>query len=179
MDTLKCFSLICLCFLVTSCNEYFNEDYSFQGIYLKKWKSSICPKKVILEKYVKKSNFKELIDSSSDFDINSNCLPKYDKNNRQVKTSTYNEQLYISPYIIYKGKINYDIRLIIDDSLEYKITNIESKRDTTLYVFTLGRKYYIDNSIYKMTVNGNKLKNESATLEIPTEFGRIIKKSKK
>jgi hypothetical protein len=116
-----------------------------------------------------------MIDSSSDFDLNSNCLAKYNKHNERVKTSTYNEQLILSPFINYKGKINYDIRLIIDDSIEYKITDIESKRDTTHRTFTLGRKYYIDNKICKMNVNGHKLHNDSGSFEISATISKIIK----
>lgn len=178
MDISKYISLLSFIFLFTSCNEYFNDDYSFQGIHLKDWNSSSCPKKITFEKYVKNSNFKNLIDTNSDFDINSNCLPKYDKYNKKVKTSTYNEQLILSPYVLYKGEINYDIRLVIDDSLEYKITDIQSHRDTTLYVFTLGRKYYIDNRIHSMIINGYKSDNKDAknNIRIPTKIGMIIKK---
>lgn len=83
--------------------------------------------KKCFEKYEKKSNFKNLIDSTSGFDININCLPKYDKFNNIIPTSPYNDQMILTPYVPYNGKINYDIKLVIDDSLVYKITDITYK----------------------------------------------------
>ncbi|MCV9930840.1 hypothetical protein OIU80_00965 [Flavobacterium sp. LS1R47] len=178
MDTLKFISLLGLVFLFTSCykNEYKKSEDSFQNIYLREWNSSICPQKVVFEKYKKNSNFKNLINGSSDFDINSNCLPKYDKFNKKVPTSTYNDQMVLTPYIFFTGQINYDIRLVIDDSLEYKITAIQDEIDT---IADRGRKkWIIMNNIKSLVVNGHKLDNKNAPLsiEIPTKIGKIIKK---
>ncbi|MCV9930831.1 hypothetical protein OIU80_00920 [Flavobacterium sp. LS1R47] len=167
MDTLKCFSLVCIILLFTSCDEYYKEDYSFDGIYLREWDSSICPKKIVFEKYAKNSNLKNLIQKDSNFNIEG-CNRSKSKFNQRIFT----------PSTLYSGQINYDIKLIIDDSLQYEITNIKSKLDTTSFTFTLGRKYYIDNRIYSMMVNGHKLDNKDAknNIWIPTKIGKIIKK---
>jgi hypothetical protein len=91
----------------------------------------------------------------------------------------YNQRLF-TPDSLYKGKINYDIRIVIDDSLEYNITDVKTRKDTTKYVFTLGRKYYIDNIIYSMIINGHQYNNESMNnITIITKLGKIIKKDKK
>ncbi|KQB37107.1 hypothetical protein [Flavobacterium aquidurense] len=167
MDTLRFISVISLFYLFTSCNEYYKNDYSFDGIYLREWNSSICPKKIVLEKYVKKSNFKKLIQKDSSFNIEG-C----DRTN-----SKFNQRIF-TPFNLYSGQINYDIKLIIDDSLEYEITDIKSKLDTTHFTFALGKKYYIDNRIYSMIINGHKLHNKDAknNIRVPTKIAKFIKK---
>lgn len=179
MGMLKYISLLgCVC-LFTSCykDRYTKHEESFFSIYFREWNSSICPKKIVFEKYLKDSNFKVLIDHNSDFNINSNCLPKYDKFNKKVPTSTYNDQMVLTPYIPYEGEINYDIRLVIDDSLEYKITNIQNKLDTVPEL-TGPKKWTIMNNVKALIVNGHKLDNRKAPLniDIPTKLGKIIKK---
>lgn len=167
MDILKCISLLSISILLISCkkNTYKKSNESFQVICLKNWESDICPKKVVLERYNKKTYFKELIDKNSDFEIE-DCEPLY----ASLKQRT------INPNVPYLGKINYDIRLIIDDSLEYKITEIQNKVDT---VFAGGKgNFVIMNNIKSFVVNGHKLDNKNAPLsiEIPTKLGKTIKK---
>lgn len=167
MDTLKYISLGCISLLMFSCNEYFNKNYSFQSIYLKDWNSSICPNKIVYERYEKNTNFKKMIDSFSDFEIR-DCESEMQK---------YNQRLF-TPNTLFEGQINYDIRIVIDDSLEFKITDVRNVRDTTKYVFTLGKKYYIDNAIYSMRVNGylsNNIKSKR-NIELKTKLGKLIKK---
>lgn len=178
MDTLKYISLAGLICFFTSCyrDEYIKNEESFFSIYLKEWNSTICPEKIVFEKYEKNSNFKNLIDRNSDFDINSNCLPKYDKSNKKVPISTYNDQIVLTPYIFFTGEINYDIKLTINDSLEYKIIAIQDEIDT---IADRGRKkWIIMNNIKSLVVNGHKLDNTKAPLniDIPTKIGKIIKK---
>ncbi|MCV9930832.1 hypothetical protein OIU80_00925 [Flavobacterium sp. LS1R47] len=149
--------------LFTSCDEYYNENYSFNTILVREWNSPICPEKIVLEKYTKNSNFIDLTGKDPDFNIICDSI---------------NKQIILSPYFPYINKINYDIRLIINDSLEYKITDIKSKLDTTHYTFTLGRKYYINNRIYSMMINGHKSDNKHAdtNIIIPSEQGHALKK---
>ncbi|MXO05631.1 hypothetical protein [Flavobacterium sp. HBTb2-11-1] len=167
MDTSKYFSIL-LIFVFFNCKrvEYIKEDKSFYDIYLRGWKSSVCPKKIVFEKYVKNSNFKNFIGSYSDFEIG-DC----DSINKELN------QRIISPNKAFLGSINYDIRLIINDSLEYKITMIDNKVDT---VFSGGRQgdFIIMNNIKSFEINGNKLDNKNAPLsiEIPTNLGLILKK---
>jgi hypothetical protein len=164
---LRFISVISFFYLFTSCNEYYKNDYSFDGIYLREWKSSICPKKIVFEKYVKNSNLEKLIQKDSSFNIEG-CDRINSKFNQRIFTTS----------VLYSGQINYDIRLNIDDSLEYEITDIKSKLDTTHFTFTLGRKYYIDNRIYSMIINGHKLNNKDAknNMRIPTKIAKFIKK---
>ncbi|MFD2940663.1 hypothetical protein [Flavobacterium notoginsengisoli] len=166
MDTLKCFSLMLISLLLISCNEYIDRDYSLQGIYLKEWNSSICPKKVVYEEYIKNTNFKKIIYTHSSFEIR-DC---------EIEMHKYNQRLF-TPKILTNKTINYDIRIVIDDSLEYKITDIKSRRDTTKYVFALGRKCYIDNTIYSMLVNDHQYDNKKSinNIVLITKSGRIIK----
>jgi hypothetical protein len=81
----------------------------------------------------------------------------------------------LSPNKAFLGSINFDIRLIIDDSLEYKITMIDNKIDT---VFSGGRPgdFIIMNNIKSLVVNGHKLDNKNAPLniEIPANIGLVI-----
>jgi hypothetical protein len=161
----KCLS-ISLFFIFLNCRrvEYAKEDKSFYDIYLRGWKSSVCPKKIVLEKYKKNSNFKNLIDSYSDFEIG-DCDSIYTESNQRI----------LSPNKAFLGSINFDIRLIIDDSLEYKITMIDNKIDT---VFSGGRPgdFIIMNNIKSLVVNGHKLDNKNAPLniEIPANIGLVI-----
>lgn len=179
MGILKYFSLLGFIFLCASCykDQYTKYEDSFFSIYLREWKSTVCPKKIIYEKYVRNTNFKKLLNSNSGFDINSNCHPKYDKLNRIVSRSTYNDQMILTPYTPYIGKINYDIRLVIDDSIEFKITYIQNKTDTISE--KMGpRRWAIMNNISSLVINGYKLDNTKApfNIDIPTKLGRIIKK---
>jgi hypothetical protein len=179
MVKFKFITTFCIVFIFISCHEtkYATKDQSFNNIYLRGWNSTRCPSKIVFEKYEKKSNFKNLIDSTSGFDININCLPKYDKFNNIIPTSPYNDQMILTPYVPYNGKINYDIKLVIDDSLVYKITDIKDGIDTVSARSGPG-KWIIMNNIKSLVVNGKKLdnKNTPLSIEIPTKLGKVIKK---
>jgi hypothetical protein len=86
-------------------------------------------------------------------------------------------QNFIQKNIEFVGPINYNIRLIIDDSIQYRITDVVNKIDT---VFSGDRPgdFIIMNNIKSLVVNGHKLDNENVPLsiEIPTKIGKIIKK---
>ncbi|TDW51756.1 hypothetical protein EV144_101433 [Flavobacterium sp. 270] len=173
MDTLKYISLIVLLIFI-NCKRitYTKDNSSFDNIILRDWNSSICPKKIIYERYVKNSNFKKLIKTDSIFDTR-DCEEGY---------KTFNQRVLI-PYILgteqrfITGKIDYDVRLVLDDSLEFKITFINNKIDT---VFSGGRPgdLIIMNNIKSLIVNGYKLDNTKSPLniDIPTKLGKIIKK---
>lgn len=175
MGTLKYFSLISLSFLLLSCKRisYEKSDESFCFIVLDKWNSSVCPKKVVFERYIKNSNFKNKISSDSDFVIN-------------CGDELHNQRIIFPSKKQFVGKINYDIRLIIDDSLEYKIIDIQNKIDT---VFLGGRPgdLTIMNSVKSLIINNHRLDNSNnisgvfnvpikASVFIPTKWGKSIKK---
>ncbi|MFD2940661.1 hypothetical protein [Flavobacterium notoginsengisoli] len=167
MDTLKHIKIFIL-LMLSSCVkiEYKKIDNSFNDIHLKEWNSLTCPKKIILERYKKNTSFKTLIDSNKDFDING-CDSIYYKFNQRV----------FAPKFSYTGPINYDMKIIIDDSLEYKITDIKDKLDTISGNSGPG-KWIIMNNIKSLVVNGKKLDNTKKPLSfsIPTNLGKIIKK---
>jgi hypothetical protein len=168
MGTLKFISLEGFIFLFASCykTEYKQSDESFHGIYLLEWNSTVCPKKIVLEKYVKKSNFKKLIESDSNFDVEG-C----------EKTASKFNQRILTPDVSYKGQINYDIKLIIDDSIVYNLTDIKDGIDTLSVRSGLG-KFLIMNNIKSIVVNGHKLDNTKApfNIDIPTKLGKVMKK---
>lgn len=176
MDTLRHIKLISLCFLLCNCRriEYIKSDETFHFIMFYQWNSSKCPKRVTYERFIKNSKFTNKIISDTDFNINCNEKPPY---NHRI----------IFPNKPYSGPINYDINLIVDDSIEFKITSIENRIDT---VFLGGRPgdLVIMNSIKSLIVNGHKLDNSKylpgvsgglpyeAIIFIPTNLGRKIKK---
>ncbi|OMQ13185.1 hypothetical protein [[Flexibacter] sp. ATCC 35103] len=141
-------------------------DESFHSIYMRDWKTSVCPKKVVLEKYMKNTDFKKLLSSDSDFDIR-NCDSIYASLNQRI----------ISPNVTYIGQINYDIKLVIDDSLVYRITDIKDGIDTVSGRSGPG-KWIIMNNIKSLVINGHKLDNSKTPLSfnIPTKLGKVIKK---
>lgn len=165
MDTLKRTSIL-IFFILLSCKrpEYIHEDKSFYDIYLRKWNSSICPKKIVFEKYLKNTNFKKIIQSDSDFEIRGCDISEFE----------FNQRIFM-PNSIYKGKIDYDIKIIVDDSIEYKVTDISNKIDT---IHAGGHKFVIMNNIKSLVINGKKMENKNAplNLEIQTNLGKIIKK---
>jgi hypothetical protein len=165
MDILKYTKLLFLSFFFISCHKttYKNSNESFYQIYFRNWNSSVCPKKMIFEIYKKDSNFEKLIKSDSDFEI-SGCDKSESKFNQRIFT----------PNVARIGEINYDIKLIVDDSIEYKITEIQSKIDT---VYARGHAFVIMNNIKSLVVNGYKLDNKNAPLSIgiPTNTGLVIK----
>lgn len=167
MDTSKFISLLSL-FLFLCCKNvtYTKKDDSFYAIHLIEWNSSVCPKKIVYEQYVKNSNFKKINKSYSKFNV-SNCEDIYKSNNQRV----------LKPILPFKGQIDYDIKLIIDDSIEYKITFIENKIDTIFYGGRPG-DFTIMNNITSFTVNGHKVDNSRTPLNIfiPSKTGKIIKK---
>lgn len=81
------------------------------------------------------------------------------------------------PIVPYSGHINYDIKLIVDDSLEYKITNIQDKLDTISGKSGRG-KWIVMNNIKSLVINGHRIDNTKTPLnfDIPTKLGKIIKK---
>ncbi|MCV9931951.1 hypothetical protein OIU80_06620 [Flavobacterium sp. LS1R47] len=167
MGILKYISFFLLVFFSSCINtEYKKIDDSFSDIHIKEWNSSICPKKVVFERYVKKTNFKKLIDRNTNFEIGG-CEKTESKFNQRVFT----------PIIPYEGHINYDIKLIIDDSLEFKITNIQDKLDTISGKSGPG-KWLVMNNIKSLIINSHKLDNTKTPLSfnIPTKIGKIIKK---
>lgn len=146
MGILKYLNFLFCIILFISCNEYHNENHSFNTILLRKQNSIECPQKIITEKYLKNSNFEHIIQKDSAFNIICDSI---------------NNQVIFSPNTPYVGEINYDIKIIIDDNLKYEITDIKSKVDTTLYTFTLGRKYYINYIFNSMSINGHKANSEN------------------
>lgn len=167
MGILRYISLIFF-FLFISCNknEYLKDDSSFYGIYLKEWNSSLCPKKVLFEKYEKNSNFKKIIKVDTSFNIEG-CESRVKEINQRIFT----------PIVPYTGKIDYDVKLIIDDSLEFRITSINNKIDT---VFSGGHPgdFIIMNNISSFIVNGHNVDNSKAPLniEIPTKMATVLKR---
>jgi hypothetical protein len=166
MDILKYTKLLILTFFFISCHKttYKKSNESFYQIYFRNWNSSVCPKKMIFEIYKKNSKFEKLIKRDSDFEI-SGC---------DSSESRFNQRIF-TPNVAYIGEMNYDIKLIVDDSIEYKITQIESKIDT---VYARGHAFVIMNNIKSLDINGHKLDNKNAPLsiEIPTKIGLVIKK---
>jgi hypothetical protein len=167
MDTLK-YTKIFFLLILSSCVkiEYKKIDNSFTDIHFKEWNSLLCPKKIILQRYEKNTLFKTLIDSNKDFEIKGCDSINY-KFNQRVFTPKFN----------YLGSINYDIKLIIDDSLEYRITDVQDKLDTISGSSGPG-KLIIMNNIKSLVVNGKKLDNTKTPLSfnIPTNLGKIIKR---
>ncbi|KQB37108.1 MULTISPECIES: hypothetical protein [Flavobacterium] len=168
MDTLRYIISISFIFLFTNCykTEYRKSDESFQGIYLRQWNSSICPQKIIFEKYVKNSNFKNIIERDSNFEIRG-C---------ELTESQFNQRI-LKPNVSYISQINYDIKLIIDDSIVYKITDIKDGIDTVSVNSGPGT-WMIMNNIKSLVVNGQKLDNTKAALniDIPTKLGKVMKR---
>ncbi|MGN7808710.1 hypothetical protein [Flavobacterium sp. 22076] len=169
MDILKFISVLLLLFFF-SCKRitYTKKEDSFYGIHLKEWNSSICPKKVIYERYQKKSNFLKKIKTDSNFEVR-DCDSLYKPSNQRV----------FIPSVKFTGQIDYDIRLVIDDRIEYKITSIDNKIDTVFYGGHPG-DLTIMNNIRSLVVNGYKLDNSNTPLNIfiPTNLGKVIKKDK-
>lgn len=126
----------------------------------------MCPKKVTFGKYVKNTDFNDLINNDLDFYVR-DCDSIY---------ASFNQRI-LSPNVAYIGQINYDIKLVIDNSLEYKITDIKDGIDTISLRSGPG-KWIIMNNIKSFIVNGHKLDNKNApfSIDIPTKLGKVIKK---
>lgn len=169
MDILKCTSLVFFLLLGCKKNTYTNDNNSFNTIIMTQWNSPACPKKIMYERYVKNSNFKTKIKTDSVFD-RSDC---------ENDNKSYNQKTFV-PYILgtdqrfILGSINYDIRLVFDDSLEFKITSIKNKIDT-IPDYPRGH-FIVINNISSLIVNGHKLENSDSpsNMKISTKLGNII-----
>jgi hypothetical protein len=135
--------------LFSSCDSYETSNRAFEEIILKNNSQQITIKKAELLKYKKGTNFKIVESKSSDFDITK---------------STVNDDVYLTAKFDNDGKISSDLVLFINDTMEFKISEINTVRDTLKRSFTMSRQYYISNKIKSFKVNGKNVDNDDRSI---------------
>lgn len=130
-------------FLFSSCNEYIEDKEIYSHFSIKNWttKGNVTAK---LYRYEKGTNFKKIISIDSLFEIT------YD---------TKNHYLAVSPEFVNEKPIYDDMVLLINDSIEYKFTDVYFIKDTLKLANPLGflgRKIIVRYNL-KATVNDEKI----------------------
>lgn len=162
MDTLKYISFLLLSFILCSCSfdKYQVNEDSFNTIMITNWTNKKDSLKVELSKYKKGSNFKINESKNSNFKI---------ENNKALKI------LYLTPNFKNTGAINSDMTLIINDSILYKFTDVQSVRDTTHKSFGISKHYTI---FYKTfaKVNSARIEDKGPFIVLDSKLAIKIKK---
>ncbi len=167
MDISNWHKLLLCCFFVTtiSCgrDKYIISNDSFSSFFFSDWKISNKPKKIVLESYKANSKFNLKQETIRDFEV-------------FLDSST--NRLIITPKPIKQGKLNVDLKLIIDDSLVYQISDIKSSKDTLIRSFGVSRKLNVFNAINEFNVNGEvyiSKGNGSSYIMLSSKTGKIKK----
>lgn len=147
---------LCLCFFL-SCDKYYNSQESFDRILLKK-NTDIYIKKVELFKYKKNTSFNILESRGLEFEI---------------FNDTINNELYLNPKFDNQGVINSDLLLLINDSLEIRISDIKTIRDTVVKSFTLSKRFYIENKIYSFKLNHQTIINDDYSISLSLDNAKV------
>ncbi|WP_346881324.1 hypothetical protein [uncultured Algibacter sp.] len=143
MDTLKCYNLLLFfCVILVSCkrDRYYISNEPFDNISIRNWKSNAEPVKIVLEEFEANSNFNQRINVNSNFKIN---------------LDTLRNRLRLTPVSKKEGKIETDLKLTINDTLVFEISNIKTSSDTIKRTFNLGRTFHVYNALDTINVNGN------------------------
>lgn len=166
MVILKCpkFLVLIGVLSVIGCNseEYIVTDYAFDSFILENWKFSTKPDHIALEKIDKDGKL-----------IKNEKLITF-----ETTIDTVRNVVFIVPTPNLKGKVNFDMKLILNDSMVFNIKNIKSSRDTLVRRFSMSKKVYVYNSIDTVMVNGRQQKGGTADIYLSLDVAKIIKKTK-
>lgn len=130
-------------FLFSSCNEYVEDKQIYDLISIENWKQKDNVR-VVLYQYEKNTNFKKLIAIDSLF---------------EVSIDTLHHNLRIIPEFKNDEPITNDMRLVLNDNLEYRFTNVYFIKDSLKLANPLGflgRKIIVRYNL-KATVNNLKI----------------------
>lgn len=167
MVTLKYISFfLILIFLIFSCNKYEEDKKIYQLITIDNWKSK---ENVVarIYHYKKQTNFLKVISIDSLFEITNDSLGHY---------------LTIIPEFENDMPINDDMILLLNDSIEYRFTNVSFIKDTVKRPTFIGYKFTIRYNL-KATVNDKEINyadtlksaHQSSYISLDATLGKRIK----
>ena len=151
--------LVFLSILLVACKEHNNK---FDGFLSFGWAVDSIPKKGVVYVCKKNTNFMEVVDSISVVNI------------EVIDSSTMNVFFFVGSYKLPYDK---DYRLLIDDSIEFCISNILREERVDSCHWTMGGpfKHHI---ISSMKVNNNIYHNP-IFVKFPQSIGRHIRSHRK
>lgn len=143
--------LLTVILIMISCTSYEATDTAFESIVISGTGKPFVINKAEMLKYKKGTNYKTLEFKSSDFEI---------------VQSEINKETYLTPNFDNEGVVTSDIKLIVNDSVEFKLSDIVIVRDTMVRTFTLSKRYYISNMIKSFRLNGEHVNNDDYQINI-------------
>lgn len=143
--------LVTVTLVMISCTSYKATNTAFESIVISGTGKPFVIKKAEMLKYKKGTNYKTLEFKSSDFEI---------------VQSKINKETYLTPMFDNEGAVTSDIKLIVNDSVEFKISDIVTVRDTMVRTFTLSKRYYISNIIKSFKLNSEHVDNDDYRINI-------------
>lgn len=167
MDILKFINLILFCLFFSSCFEKRCSEYSTFSIEIYDWNNKSIPKKAKIETYKKGSFFKEKINERySSINISGSGV---EDNNESILISVYD-----SDFFSFEISSKKDYSLILDDTLFYNISNIETVLDVDSSHHTMAgpTKSCV---IKSLEINGQIIENPEI-LRFSRNTSKIIKK---
>lgn len=74
--------------------------------------------------------------------------------------------MYLTPNFDNEGVVTSDIKLIVNDSIEFQISDVVTVKDTIVRTFTLSKRYYVSNMIKSFKLNGEYVDNDDYQINI-------------
>lgn len=153
--------LVCFFIIILGCDNdrYTYSNESFQNIIISNWESNKKPYKIVLEKYKLNTNFNQKIDEVTNFET--------------IIDTSLNE-IFISPLKKKMGKVDTDLKLTINDTLIYEISNIKSSKDTVFRKFGISRTFHVYNAIDTLNINGKiMIKKNTGHIYLSTKMAKM------
>jgi len=164
MDILKCTNLrlyiLFILVVFSSCNDFEKSDAAFEDIILTNDKENVTVIKASMVKYKKGSDFGVSESGKLDFTI--------------IK-DTINNEIYLTPNFDNKGVLTSDARILINDSLEYKISDVVTVKDTMTKSFSGSKKQLVSNKIKSFKSNGRQIVNDGLSIKLKISDAKNIK----
>ncbi|MCV9931950.1 hypothetical protein OIU80_06615 [Flavobacterium sp. LS1R47] len=174
--------------LLSSCNTYEEDEQIYDFICIKNWETNIKANakgilssnvKAKLYYYDKNTSFKKIITADSLFEV----TKEIDNGTERSPIPSY--ALIITPKFVNNKPINDDMILLLNDTIEYKFTNVYFIKDSLKLsnpLGFLGRKIIVRYSL-KATVNGKninyldtiKSERQSTYISLDASLGKKIK----
>ncbi|KQO22827.1 hypothetical protein ASF10_10730 [Flavobacterium sp. Leaf82] len=171
--------------MITSCNKYEEDTKIYDFIAIKNWETKIADNekglininiKSKLFYYEKNTNFKKLTKIDSIFEV----TRELDSGTEKNPTKSYS--LIITPKFENDKSINDDMILLLNDSIEYRFTNVCFIKDTVKRPTFIGYKFTIRYNL-KATVNDKQINyadtlksaHQSSYISLDATLGKRIK----
>jgi len=154
------FTIFLVVFFI-SCNDSNVSDFAFEDIIIKNDVPDVLVAKAEMVKYKQGSGF---------------TASESDKLKFTIIKDTINNETYLTPKFDNKGILTSDIVILINDSLQFKITDIITVKDTTTKAFSGRKTQDIANKIKSFKSNSIQVENNGASFKLKLSDAKNINK---